>query len=185
MATNQKTAVQDSYSSLNELRNFIDSIHNARDKLIVKILYETGCSLTELINVKACDIAGNTVKINSTDNNSIRFPKISGKLAKDLSLFIIGNKLRPDSHLFTTRQSKGISEKRIRQLIQHYSISLDSGIINPHKIRYYHILHAYQSGVFIENISKQLGITTFRIFQVLRDFGLKPEQNYSFFLRRV
>lgn len=171
------------YLELDEIRGFLSSIDNARDKLLIRILYETGCSLIELTNIKIEDIAGNKIKIK--EDKKIRFSRISGKLSKDIKMFVEGNKLKKDSYLISTRQSNQISEKRIRQLIQKYTKKYRQKI-NPQMFRYYHIAHAYQNGVFIENISNQLGITKYRIFQVLNELGFKPSQNhYNNFLRKI
>ncbi len=120
------------------------------------------------------------IKIKST---SFRVAKISGNLSKDMSLYIQGNKLQ--GYVFCTRQSKKISEKRVRQLVQEYTKKIGTAI-NPIMLRYYHIAHAYLNGVFIEEIAKQLGLTKFRIFQVLQELGINPKSNnYHNFLGRV
>lgn len=166
----------ESYLSLKNVREMISSIRDARDKIMIRILYETGCSLVELVQLKVSDVGGNKIKIK---HDGLRYSTISGKLAKDIRDYIRGNQLQSESYLLSTRQSAKISEKRVRQLIQNYTKK------NPQKFRYYHIAHAYLSGVFIENIAQQLGLTTFRIFQILNKMGLNPQNRYNHFLRRI
>ncbi len=173
------------YLSLRQIRKLIKHISNARDKLMIRVLYETGCSLVELTEIKVKDILGNKIKIKSSEDNEIRFSQISGKLAKDIKQYIIGNGLGKDSFLISTRQSPDISEKRVRQLIQEYTREVFSEKINPQSFRYFHIAHAYSNGVLLENISKQIGITTYRIFQILDELNLKTSQNYNIFLKKV
>lgn len=170
--------------TLREVRKLINSVDNARDKLMIRLLYETGCELIELVNIKVSDILGNKIKI-IDDNKKIRFPQISSKLAKDIRMYVLGNNLSKSMFLFSTRQSKNISEKRVRQLIQQYSQKYCSKKINPQNFRYFHIAHAYLNGVLLETISKQLGITTNRIFQILNDLNLKANHNYNKFLNKV
>lgn len=170
------------FLTMEQVRELISSIKDARDKLIVRMLYETACTIRELAKIKVCDIAGNRIKIQSEDG--LRFPRISGNLSKGLSLYIRGNRLGKDDFVLSTRQSSSISEKRIAQLIKKYSSAL--GEINAHYFRYYHVAHAYTNGVFIENISEQLGLTKLRVFQVLDEFNVSPKQNnYNNFLGRI
>ena len=178
--------VSESYLSLQEIRKLISSISDMRDKLMIRILYETGCTLVELVNIKVSDILGNKIKILEPETKEIRFSRISGKLAKDLSFYIKGNNLSKDAYILSTRQSEKISEKRVRQLIQEYTKKISSRKINPQMFRYYHINHAYQNGVLLENIAKQTGITPYRVFQVINEFKIKPRQNlYNQFLIKV
>ena len=162
-----------SYLSLQETRLLLNSITDARDKLMIRLLYETGCSIAELVRIKVSDYAGTKVKIIDSETKEIRFPGISGKLAKDIKSYIEGNLLSKESYLISTRQSKNISEKRVRQLIQHYTEKILNEKINPQSFRYFHIAHAY------------LSITPFRIFQVLQEMKISPQNHYNMFLKRV
>ena len=166
--------------SLKELRELISSISNMRDKLMIRILYETGCDLNELVSIKVEDILGNKIKI-----RNIRYVKISGKLAKDLKFYIKGNSLSKDSNIISTRQSKKISQRRVRQLIQGYTEKKGYGKINPQMFRYYHVAHAYLNGVYQENMAKQLGIKTYRIFQIINQMNIQPDNMYNKFLTRI
>ncbi|MEM3374121.1 MAG: site-specific integrase [Candidatus Woesearchaeota archaeon] len=170
------------FLSMKEIREIISNIKNARDNLIFRVLYETGCLPNELVNIKIKDILGNKIRLNN------RFVLISGKLAKDLSLFIEGNKLAKEDFLFFSRQGKNISEKRVNQIIRYYTKDYDSNF-NPIKLRYYHVLHAYLNGVFIENIAKNLDLSEFRVFQILQNFKFSANKfqigNYHNFLKRV
>ncbi len=172
------------YLTLEQVRTLIANISNMRDKLMFRVLYETGCTINELVEIKASDIGGNTIKIKDHDN--VRFTNISGKLAKDLSLFIKGNKLAKEDYILSTRQSQKMSEKRVRQLIQSYTEKAHYGKINPQMFRYYHVAHAYNNGIMLENISKQLGVTSFRIFQIISELRIKPKDNhYNRFLNKI
>ena len=171
------------YLSLREVKFLIKAIENIRDKLSLRILYETGCTLRELVNIKVKDISGNKIKIVDPETKEVRYPQISSKLNKDIKLYIKGNALK--GHLIATRQSSKISEKRIRQIIQQHTKNIFSKQINPQSFRYFHIAHAYSNGVLLETIAKQLGITTFRIFSILEEFSLRPKHNYNNFLKRI
>jgi integrase len=165
------------YLSLGQVQNLIDSIDDMRDKLLIKILYEAGCSLGELVNIRVSDINEDRIKIIGPDKN-LRYSRISKKLKTNLSLYIRGNNISNESFVLSTKKSPKISVKRVRQLIQYYTEKAGFGKINPQMFRYYHIVHSYLSGVFIENISSQLGIQRYRIFQILTEFGVKPKKDF-------
>jgi site-specific recombinase XerD len=165
------------YLSFNQIQNLINSIKDMRDKLLVKILYETGCSLGELVNLKVSDIDENRIIITDPNTKKSRISRISQKLGKEIALFIKGNNIPKESSIIFTKNSANISEKRVRQLLQNYAQELGYGKINPQMLRYYHIAHAYSNGVLIENISSQLGIKKLRIFQILSELKVDPKQN--------
>ncbi len=173
------------YLSLEQIRKLVSSVSDTRDNLIIRVLYETGCSLNELTAIKVNHLLGSRIRIKNTETKEIRHSTISAKLAKDLRLFIKGNRLDDRSCLFSTRQSDSISEKRIRQIIQKYTKDEFSEKINPQSFRYYHIAHAYSNGMMLETIARQIGITTARIFKILSEMKISPKQNYNKFLRKV
>ena len=164
--------------SLKELRNFINLISNSRDKLLIRLLYETGCDINELVCIKIKDILGNKIRINK------RFPYISSKLAKDINFYIKGNMLLKNQYLISTSRGQ-MSAKRITQLIQLHTEHILKVKINPQSFRYLHIIHTYSNGVYIENIAKQLGITKLRVFQIINEMGVKQKNNYGMFLKRI
>lgn len=182
---NSSESSKSMYFELKDIRQFLASISKARDRLMLRLLYETGCSLVELVEIKIKDILGQKIIIKNLEKSNYRYSKISSKLAKDLMLYIKGNNLDKKSYLFSTRQGQSISKKRIRQLIHYYSQKYLNTKINPQSFRYMHIAHAYSNGVLLDTIAKQIGITTFRIFQIINELDLNIKSNYNPFLKRI
>jgi len=83
-----------------------------------------------------------------------------------------------------TRHKWSISEKRVSQIIEAHAKAVLGIRVRPHDLRNLHILHAYTSGVFLESIATQLGLTTLRIFQIINEEKL-TRHNYSQFLKRI
>ncbi|MGM5482909.1 MAG: tyrosine-type recombinase/integrase [Nanobdellota archaeon] len=97
-------------------------ISNRRDALIVEILFETGCNLSELLELKTSDLdfMSRTLKVGG------RIVKISHCLAEKI-------KSRPFGFLFE-QNGKIISKRRVEQIF--FSYSLKSGVkITPRLIR--------------------------------------------------
>ena len=165
------------YLTFQQVKQLINSINNSRDKLMLRLLYETGCDVNELVNIKVKDILGNKIHIGK------RFPMISSKLAKDINLYVKGNMLTKESYLISSSRGQ-ISVKRITQLVQFHTEKHLKKKLNPQQFRYYHIIHAYSNGVLLENIASQLGITKLRVFQIIDKLNIKQRNNYGLFLRK-
>jgi integrase len=169
-----------------EVKMLLESIEDMRDKLCVSILYETGCLLGELVNIKVSDVSSTSISIVNSETGAPRHALISPALAERVHLFIRGNGLSKSHYLFSTKKSEQISVKRVRELVQYYSDKAGFGKLNPQSFRYYHIAHAYLNGVFSESISSQLGITRFRVFQILEALNVSSGENkYGVFLAEV
>jgi site-specific recombinase XerD len=165
------------YLTIEDVKKLINSIKDMRDNLMLRLLYETGCTLAELVRIKSSDISGNNIKLKDSVTNELRYSTISRKLESDLFLFIKGNAISNDHCILSTKNKEQISEKRVRQLIQFYSAKVGLGKVNPKMLRYFHIAHAYENGVFIDNISSQLGMTNLRIFQIITDMNVRISKN--------
>jgi len=165
------------------IRNLLKNIKKARDYIIIRILYETGCEVKELVKIKVSDVLGHRIRINSKE---IRFSQISGKLSKDIKQYVKGNKLNKNNFLFSLRKDKPISEKRISQIISEISYDLKIKDMTSKKIRYLHILHSYQNNVLLHDISKQVGIDTYRVFRIIEEYhNGKGISNYNKFLKSI
>jgi integrase/recombinase XerD len=177
-----KNTIETVYPTQREMRVFLDSIPYARDRLMARILYETGCTISEMVGLKASDLSGKMMKLRS---DPLRFAQISGKLAKALHEYVQGNGIKGSSLIFSTRQGKGISGRRARQILEESFFKVFSKKMNPHKIRYCHIAHAYRSGVLLESIAKQVGITSYRAYRIVEEAKFSPVHDYQNFLGRV
>lgn len=180
------TSSQNKFLSQKEVKDLINSITDMRDKLFVSLLYETGCLLGELVNIKILDINEREISVNNPDTKETRKVKISSTLSKKISLYVQGNGLDKNTYLFSTQKSEQISVKRAREIVQNHSEKLGHGKLNPQMFRYYHVAHAYLDGVMIDNISSQLGIKRYRVFQILDELNVSSNENtYENFLKKM
>jgi len=161
--------------SKREFNSLNSQITDERDKLVLKILYETGCTVNELISIKVKEI--------DFEKKIIKFPAENTKMKRSRVSFIskelveetrkfVEKKISP--YLFTTRQSSKITTKRVRQLVQSYSQKAGFGKINPQVIRYTHIAHALEKGIPLSAIQKQVGMERLRMVQIYE--ALVPEE---------
>ena len=155
------------YLSREELEQLLHSIQSPRDKLLVRFLYESGCSISELSELKTSTLhADGTLLIGS------RKAVISAELAHELLK-------QADTYVFHTRQTPTITPKRIQQILKPYIAAVHKGKVTPHVLRYTHIVHAYTQGVPLAAISEQTGLTCVRLGQIVAE--LPVQRGYGTF----
>jgi site-specific recombinase XerD len=157
------------YLTTDEFQKLENSISSERDKLIVRMFYELGITLSQAssLKVRQINLKKKIISIrpdgrSSLDSKEKRFVSISTSLAKSLENFIsYSSKIHTISsskYLFATRQSSKISERRIEQLLQYYSqISSIGKEVTPSILRNSYIAHRI-SDVGIKQASQELGI---------------------------
>ncbi len=151
-----------------EMMDFLKGIRDARDRILVELLYETGCNIREIVRLKVLDVKKDHVILGRGRRKSL----ISTRLAEDITMFIRGNRLTADDCLIRTRQSDSISEKRASQIVVELTAKAGLPAHNAHAFRYWHVAHAYLEGVYQENIADQTGLKVHRIFQIIRSARL-------------
>ncbi|MBW3004048.1 site-specific integrase [Candidatus Woesearchaeota archaeon] len=156
------------YLSIKELHRFVNSISSTRDKLIVKTLFETGCTVNELIHIKIDDIdfTKNVIYFpaESTKSNKQKRSIISRSLASKIKVYVKDCK---QEYLFSTRQSAMMTTKRVRQLVQFYGkLANFPEKLNPQTLRYSHIAHALENGISLIAIQEQTGLEKLRLMQI-------------------
>jgi site-specific recombinase XerD len=159
------------YLAPEELDRLLSSIDNQRDRLIVRLLYESGCSISEISELRTTAVHSDGA-IHFAD----RTAQISGELAQELLK-------QASTHIFHTRQTQTITPKRIQQILKPYIAAVHKGKTTPHILRYTHIIHAYKQGLQLQAISRQTGLTAVRVAQIVAE--VPTSKGYSaLFARR-
>ena len=149
-----------SYLGFEEWYSLVGSIHDEKTRLIFELFYYSGCSESELINIKFSDINFKSSSIKFKDRISAIPLQLAFKL-KSLKGF------RASDYLFSSRQSAKISSKRIQQIVSETSEENFGKRITPQEIRTLHVCHALIKNQSILSISNQTGLTTQRIAQIV------------------
>jgi len=106
-----------------KFRKYIDSVNDNTHRLIISLLYETGCTLSELVNIKLKHLNLSekrlTIPKENAKNKTERKLPISSSLNKMLSEF--SNNRNKSEYLFHSRQGNQISPRRIEQILVKYS----------------------------------------------------------------
>ena len=173
------------YLSIVDISKLEKAIQNKRDSLILKILYETGCTVNELVNIKSDDIdsAHNriTFPANITKSKNSKTAMISKGLDKDITSYNDEKEKAgiKSNFIFSSRQSESMTTKRARQLILSYGKKAGLGKVLPQMIRYAHVLHAVEKGLPLAAIEKQTGLDKIRLVQIM-DAVTKEEPDNAY-----
>ena len=137
--------------------------------------------MKELVNIKIENIEfrKNFIKIlaASTKNKQQRAAAISRKLSLQLNEFAKENKLSEKDNLFSTRQAKTISDKRVFQIIKKYSSQAGFENVGPQTLRYSHIAHSFAVGKSIQEIESQTGIKNLNKFHLYGTLFMKKQKH--------
>ncbi len=172
------------YLSESELDRFWTLEKNQRDDVILKVLYFTGCTVNELVNIRISDIdlKQRTIRIRSQNsrNKTARKVFISKTLAQTLKKFLA---IKTKSiYLLSTRQSPQMTTKRVRQIVGSLCRRCRIKNATPQIFRYTHIAHAYRKNIPVDAIVRQVGLKRSRAIEIFNQLRLnKVEDAYRAF----
>lgn len=131
------------YLDIKQIDLFKSNINNVQHQLMFDIILETGCTLSELVNLKVSDI------------------KTDSRLSKNLSLQLndYSKDMSQDSYLFYTRQSPKYSDKRVFQIIKKYAKLAGISKVNYRILKNTSVALLRQKGMDDDQISTHVGIS--------------------------
>ncbi|GEM_PF-2776262 len=152
-ALNDQEKLAESVLSKKELFYLVENIDNERDKLIVKLLYDTGARVSELANIKLKDLDFNTKEIQIMGKGrkprTVYFQKSTEELLKK---HLDNNKINnPTSLVFT------IKPITIWYNLKKYGKELLSRDLHPHMLRHSRLQHMADEGVDSFSIKSYAG----------------------------
>jgi len=148
-----------------------------RDLAMLSLLYESGCRVQELIDLKLGEISfrtPNTVKLTGKGNKARVIP-ISFQVANILMSYVKVFSMHDSEHnVFVNRHDKALTRSGVTYVLKKYAHMLDQtkpedGIsnIHPHILRHSKAMHMLENGVNLIYIRDFLGhssITTTEIY---------------------
>ena len=166
------------YVDVDHIRKLVSNAKTERDKIIILILFETGCTVNELVNIRVRDIEGSTIHFiaSITRNNHPKFARISDRLKSMIESYLKTRNTTKTSYIFEARLNKKITTKRVRQIIQALGKTIGR-TVNPQTIRYSHLVHALRMAIPLNEISRQTGIMKSRLVQLLTDLELPSSKD--------
>lgn len=158
---------KDEYESMLEVCSSPDAL-SSRDKMMLMILYNTGCRVSELVNLSVSDIS-----IEKDGTSSIRFmgkgrkeriTPIWKSTASFIDNYVRLYNLSGNKHLMSNNRKENLTRSGVGQRItmitekaSALSPSLKSKNVTPHTFRHSTAMNLLQAGVDISTIAIWLG----------------------------
>ena len=152
--------------------NYKPNIYTSRDLLIIELLYDTGCRVDELVNIKLKDV-----------NQTEKSIKVLGKGAKErivfygeygreyLENYLIDREVllngRKSEYLFVSLERDQLTTRRIAQIIE--DILKIVGIKNkvtPHTLRHTFATHLLNNNADLRSVQELLGHSSLSTTQI-------------------
>ncbi|MBN2457625.1 site-specific integrase [Candidatus Woesearchaeota archaeon] len=140
-----------------EFKVIIRQAKDKRDHLILRILFETGCTLKELLAIRRKDARPDmySLVIKGVKKRSVH---ISKGLCREIKSYVLRTGLSQKDFLLSSRQSMSISDRRVFQIIKHYSKKAGVKTAGPRILRHSCIASSIANGRSVDEISMQTGI---------------------------
>ncbi|MFH1915812.1 MAG: tyrosine-type recombinase/integrase [Nanoarchaeota archaeon] len=161
----------DSYISLRknlrskEVRAILETISDKRDHLLVNVLYELGCTVSELVNIKVEDITPDSILIGWQR----RKVEISSGLRDEIKNFLKNDS--SSEFLFFTRQSGRLGVRRTQQIVKN---CLES---KPSELRHVRIVELIKRKG-INDIKRSCGLQRLQVKYFLKKEEIRQLQNH-------
>lgn len=155
-----------------------NTMNGIRDLALLSLLYESGCRVQELINIKSGNVALNvpaTITVIGK-GNKVRTIPLSSNVATILKRYVGDYKIsNPGQHLFTNHQKNPLTRSGITYILHKYTEKArrkDPSLygntnVHPHVLRHSKAMHLLESGVNLIYIRDFLGhssVTTTEIY---------------------
>lgn len=140
---------------------FPDTFMGQRDKLMLRLLYETGMRRSELagLTTASVDLSALTLKVRGKRNKERLIP-IENELAHNIKSYLAlkEQEMGPSEWLFVGAKGRQISPQDVYRTVKRYMTALsDADRISPHVFRHSFATHILNEGGNIEAIRELLG----------------------------
>ncbi len=154
-----------------KLDSYKKTIYTTRDSLIIELLYDTGCRVNELVNIKLKDLLEDKqIKILGKGNKERIV--YYGEYCKDaLNLYlrdrdIILNGKKSD-YLLVSKESGRLTTRRVSQILDSILKVVASDIhVSPHTLRHTFATHLLNNGADLRSVQALLGHSSLSTTQI-------------------
>ena len=156
------------YLKESELRRLLESPKRMRDRLIIKLMYETGMRVGELAALTIGDVdleSGEITIQHAKRHHEGRKVPIVNSWTKTMIRDYIGTRKNRKDPLFVSNKRGPLSRRQIERLVHNYGseIGLDKDKRHPHVLRHTHAVHALKSGIDLRTLQQNLGHSSIEV----------------------
>jgi len=156
------------YLKEEEVQALLEQPRRLRDRLIIKLLYETGMRVGELtaLTIGDVDLEAGEITIQQAKRHAEgrKVPLVNSWTKAMLRDYMGTRKNRRDP-LFVSNKRSQLSRRQIERLISSYSsqAGLDKDKRHPHVLRHTHAVHALKSGIDLRTLQQNLGHSSIEV----------------------
>ena len=156
------------YLKETELKNLLEAPKRMRDRLIIKLMYETGMRVGELAALTIGDVdldSGEiTIQHEKRHSEGRKVPIVNSWTMTMLRDYVGTRKNRKDP-LFVSNKRGPLSRRQIERLVHNYGseVGLDKDKRHPHVLRHTHAVHALKSGIDLRTLQQNLGHSSIEV----------------------
>ncbi len=160
-----------------EIKKIIESVDNLKHRTILSTIYSCGLRVSELINLKICDVNSSsmTIKIEQSKGKSDRYVMLSEKLLILLRAYF--KEYTPDLYLFKGQNGGKYSARSVQEIfnkaVRKAKISKK---VSVHTLRHSFASHLLDAGTDIRFIQELLGhkhLSTTQIYTHINPVSVK------------
>ena len=146
----------------------LESPKRMRDRLIIKLMYETGMRVGELAALTIGDVdleSGEITIQHAKRHHEGRKVPIVNSWTKTMIRDYIGTRKNRKDPLFVSNKRGPLSRRQIERLVHNYGseIGLDKDKRHPHVLRHTHAVHALKSGIDLRTLQQNLGHSSIEV----------------------
>jgi len=151
-----------------ELKALLEAPKRMRDRLIIKLLYETGMRVGELaaLTIGDVDLESGEITIQQAKmhKEGRKVPLVNSWTKSMLRDYIGTRKMRKDP-LFISNKRSPLSRRQIERLISNYGeqIGLEKDKRHPHVLRHTHAVYSLKSGIDLRTLQQNLGHSSIEV----------------------
>ncbi|MCU0858986.1 MAG: tyrosine-type recombinase/integrase [Thermoplasmata archaeon] len=156
------------YLKQGELKALLEAPRRMRDRLIMKLLYETGMRVGELaaLTIGDVDLEVGEISIQQAKwhKEGRKVPIVNSWTKAMLRDYIGTRKIRKDP-LFVSNKRGPLSRRQVERLVFNYAteVGIDKDKRHPHVLRHTHAVHALKSGIDLRTLQQNLGHSSIEV----------------------
>jgi len=174
------------YLKQDELKALLEAPKRMRDRLIIKLLYETGMRVGELTALTIGDVeleSGEiTIQKAKRHEEGRKVPLVNSWTKTMLRDYIGTRKIRKDP-LFVSNKRGALSRRQVERLMEKYGeiAGLDKDKRHPHVLRHTHAVQALKSGIDLRTLQQNLGHSSIEVTAIYltMDIDDRKEEYYK------
>lgn len=156
------------YLKQDELKALLEAPKRMRDRLIIKLLYETGMRVGELtaLTIGDVDLEAGEISIQEAKRHEEgRKVPLVNSWTKTMLRDYIGTRKNRKDPLFVSNKRGQLSRRQVERLISNYGamIGLDKDKRHPHVLRHTHAVFALKSGIDLRTLQQNLGHSSIEV----------------------